>query len=199
MFPDLRPNIHQHFLDLIRRHPPGYTSPKCSKEMSQCCLKRRALGPPHNASGLCICSDKLQTDYKSHLVGDQKGEKWWCEVQNVGCVVRDVPTHPVSLLADSVGGPSCTWMVIVTWQEIERLGWNITGLITLQFEFINMLFLSFLVTWGRTFIPIALMFEPDLSLSCRKHGPLRWLEIENGWAGTHMFQKPEVLTTRHGW
>ena len=68
--------------------------------------------------------------------------------------------------------------------QFERLGWNITGSITLHFEFINILFSSFLVTSGRTFTLIALMYEPDLSLSCRKHGQFHWLEIKNGWAGT---------------
>ena len=48
-------------------------------------------------------------------------------------------------------------------KEIERLGWNITASLSLQFEFLNIL-LSTFRPLKEEFV-IALMFQPDLSLS----------------------------------
>ena len=53
-----------------------------------------------------LAAASVLTDYQSHLSGDQKGKELM--VPSPECRVRDVPDRPVSLLQDSVCGPSCT-------------------------------------------------------------------------------------------
>ena len=76
MFPDLRPNIHQHILDLkLLATLLDTRLPSTPKKCLNAVWKECAFGLPHNACGFFICFDKLKTDYEIHLSGDQKGEK----------------------------------------------------------------------------------------------------------------------------
>ena len=61
--------LSAHLTPQASRRPPGYTSSKCSQEMSQCRLEKRAFG--HYSTYL----SSAETDYESHNSGDQKGEK----------------------------------------------------------------------------------------------------------------------------
>ena len=53
----------------ISRRLPGYMSSKCSKEMPQCCLERRAFGLPYNASGFSLM-------HTMHQAGDREQLGW---------------------------------------------------------------------------------------------------------------------------
>ena len=101
----------------ILMHPNIGTSAKCSKEMSQCCLERRAFGLPCNVSGDCIGFDEQITKVIVQVI--QKGKKWWCQVQmkDIGCMMFQIDLSVA--WQDSVGGPSCTWMVLVTWVKLR--------------------------------------------------------------------------------
>ena len=58
-------HLSAHLAPQTSRRPPGYTFSKCSKEMSQCCLERRAFGLPYNAFDVCIGFDEQITKVRN--------------------------------------------------------------------------------------------------------------------------------------
>ena len=158
-------NIYEHITPQTSRRPPGICLQNDPKKFLDPVWKE-ALSvflAMHPTSVLVLTNKSRMASFR--WLQMEKVMVTNGKVRNVGCRVHDVPDRPVSLLARlcrrsflHVTGPR-------NLRETERLDLNITGSVTLQFEFLNILFSPFLVTWESSSIVIALMFQPDLSLS----------------------------------
>ena len=70
------------------------------------------------------------------------------------------------------------------WKFDINYGTPCTASVILQFEFLDILFFHFLVTWEATSIVIDLCSSLTSHISGRKHGILCWQEIKRVWDGT---------------